>query len=315
MNKWRPSRTITVAAMLLMAGLTLGVLGILLWRDRELLLSHDWQVRWEPLAAAFGIYSLGLLLAAAVWADIMAALGSRLGTTTHIRYYCITHLGKRLPGTLWYLAGRGYLYGRHGDSLGLVTVASGLELAGLVVAGGAVSVGFLAGSWLEAAGGRGWMVAVLMAFGLALMHPRILRWAALRVKVEIPAELRMARLLRWAAGYALIWMSGGVIVYWTILALLPLEGGHLAYVIGAWTLVGVLSMTVLFLPSNLGFTEVGLSLLLARILPPSFAVFVAIFVRILILAFEIAGVGIVLLVTYWRARRIQQPTTPPSPAP
>lgn len=298
------------AAVLLMAGLTLGVLGALLWRDRELLLAHEWQVRWQPLVAAFGIYGVGLLLAAWVWADIMAALGSKLGATIHIRYYCLTHLSKRLPGTLWYLAGRGYLYGRHGDSLGLVAVASGLELAVSVLAGGLVSLGFLAGSALDAAAGRLWVLIGLMAVGLALVQPRVVRWAMARLKQEVPAELSMARLLRWVAGYALIWMVGGVIVYGSILALLPLEGNHLAYVIGVWTLVGVLSVTVLFLPSNLGFTEIGLSLLLARIMPSSFAVFIAVFVRILILVFEIVGVGVVLLVTQVRARKTQEPATP-----
>lgn len=318
MNKLRrPPRALTVAAAAVMAALTLGVLGALLWRDRELLLAYDWQVRWGPLAAALGVYGVGLLLAAAVWADIMAALGSRLGARTHIRYYCLTTLTKRLPGTVWYVAGRGYLYGRQGDSLGLVTVASGVELAVSVVAGVLVSVGFLAGSALEQGTkevGRGQWVAliVLLGGGLALVQPRVVRWLMARVRADLPVELPPLRLLRWVAGYALIWTVGGVIVYLAIQALLPGASGQLGYVIGAWSLVGVLSVTVFFLPSNLGFTEVGLSLLLARILPSSFAVFVAVFVRLLLLVFEIVGVGVILLIDQARGRAGKETATPAS---
>jgi hypothetical protein len=314
MNRvWRPSRAVTVAAAATMAALTLAVLGALLWRDRAVLLAYDWQVRWGPLAGALGVYGVGLLLAAAVWADIMAALGSRLGARTHIRYYCLTTLTKRLPGTVWYVAGRGYLYGRQGDSLGLVTVASGVELAVSVVAGALVSVGFLAGSAFEEVGRGQWlMVVILLGIGLALVQPRVVRWAMVRVKAELPVELPPLRLLRWLAAYTLIWMVGGIIVYLAIQALLPGEAGQLGYVIGAWSLVGVLSVTVFFLPSNLGFTEVGLSLLLARILSSSFAVFVAVFVRLLLLLFEIIGVAVILLVDQAHGGASNDATTPAS---
>lgn len=313
----RPKRAVTLAAAALMAALTLAVLGALLWRDHELLLAYDWQVRWGPLVGAFGVYAVGLLMAATVWADMMAALGSRLGTRTHIRYYCLTQLTKRLPGTVWYVAGRGYLYGRQGDSLALVTVASGVELAVSVVAGALVSVGFLAGSALELAMdevGRGqWLLLILLlGGGLALLQPRVLRWVMARVKAELPVELPARRLLRWVTAYALIWMAGGAIVYLVIQALLPTQTGHLGYILGVWSLVGVLSVTVFFLPSNLGFTEVGLSLLLARILPSSFAVFIAVFVRLLLLVFEIVGVGVVLLIDWGRGRAAKETATPTS---
>lgn len=309
----RPKRAVTLGAAALMAALTLAVLGALLWRDREVLLAYDWRVRWGPLAAALGVYGVGLLLAAAVWADIMAALGSGLGARTHIRYYCLTTLTKRLPGTVWYVAGRGYLYGRQGDSLGLVTVASGVELAVSVVAGALVSVGFLAGSALDAIGRGQWAVLiVLLGGGLALVQPRVLRWVMARVRAELPVDLPAWRLLRWVAAYALIWVVGGVIVFLAIQALLSTQTGHLGYILGVWSLVGVLSVTVFFLPSNMGFTEVGLSLLLARILPSSFAVFIAVFLRLLLLVFEIVGVGMVLLIDWSRGRAAKETAAPVS---
>jgi hypothetical protein len=49
----------------------------------------------------------------------------------------------------------------------------------------------------------------------------------------------------------------------------------------------VLSYAVFFLPNNLGFTEVGLSLLLANLVPSSFAVIIAVLTRFSILIYEI----------------------------
>jgi hypothetical protein len=67
--------------------------------------------------------------------------------------------------------------------------------------------------------------------------------------------------------------------------------------IGSWSLVGTLSFLVFFLPSNLGFSEVGWSLLLATLVPSALAVVVAVVNRIIVLIYEIVTVaGILLLI-------------------
>jgi hypothetical protein len=71
-------------------------------------------------------------------------------------------------------------------------------------------------------------------------------------------------------------------------------------------LVGTLSFMMLFLPSNLGFTEVGLSLLLATIIPSSLAVIVAVITRIFLLLCEIVGIPILIFLFRLRQKGWQK---------
>jgi hypothetical protein len=92
--------------------------------------------------------------------------------------------------------------------------------------------------------------------------------------------------------YVFIWIIGGILLYAIVNILYDLPVAHLGYVIGSWSIVGFLSSLLLFSPSNLGITEVGLSILLSAIMPSSIAVVIAIFARILLISYEIVWAGI-----------------------
>ena len=78
---------------------------------------------------------------------------------------------------------------------------------------------------------------------------------------------------------------------------------HMAYLIGCWSLVGTLLVVVFFLPSNFGFTEVGLSLLLSAVMPSSLAVLVAVLSRLFTMGFELLAAGLALPLIRWFERR------------
>jgi uncharacterized membrane protein YbhN (UPF0104 family) len=102
--------------------------------------------------------------------------------------------------------------------------------------------------------------------------------------------------LVWLGAYILIWLMGGMILLCIANAVTVVAAGNNAFIIGSWCLVGVLSMLVLFLPSNLGFTEVGLSLLLANVMPSPVAVIVAILMRIAMLIYELISAGFFMVI-------------------
>lgn len=291
MSRWlRPPRLGTIA-LAAGAGLAaLALLGYWVYQERDLLLSYPWQVRWGPVLAAGAIFGVALLLAALIWADLMRTLGSTLPRVTHVRFFVLAQLGKRLPGTVWYVVGRSVLYGRAGDGVGLVTVASALELAVTVVGGVLVSLICLGRAAQTIAVAQWWALGGVAAVALAVLHPAVLRRVLGRVRLSAPSTVTTGRIALWSVGYGLVWLGGGVIFYLILTALVPLGLGHLPYLIGVWSLVGVLSMTVLMLPSNLGFTEIGLSLLLTPILPTGLAVVAAVALRLVLYAFEVAGV-------------------------
>lgn len=287
------SRTVTIVFALFTAAFSAALLGYLVYRERDVLLNHTWTIDWRPLLPATVLFGLGLFIATLIWADLMAAFGSGVSARLHIRYYCLSHLAKRLPGTVWYVVGRGYLYRQEGESARLVTLASGVELAVAVVSGALVSLAFLAGSTLTLQRGELWVLLVLLALGLALMHPAVLRRILARLSLaDVP--WRYGRMLRWIGLYALIWLAGGVILFCFANAVYTLAWPDLPYVIGVWSLIGVLSVTVFLLPSNLGFTEVGLSLLLSQVMPGPFAVIVALIARVMLIGFDLLWAGLII---------------------
>ena len=93
---------------------SLTVLGFMIYSQREVLQSYSWHVNWLSLTEAALVFMIDLLLVASTWAAIMESLGASLPYSTHLRYYCLANVGKRLPGTIWYVAGRGLLYARDG---------------------------------------------------------------------------------------------------------------------------------------------------------------------------------------------------------
>jgi hypothetical protein len=96
-----------------------------------------------------------------------------------------------------------------------------------------------------------------------------------------------------------VWLLGGAMLFSIVSIFAPVDVSHLPFVIGAWTLVGVISVLLFFSPSNLGITEVGISLLLSSFLPGSIAVVAALFVRVTTISFELVWALLALAATSW----------------
>lgn len=291
------------AQLLVAAGtvaFSIAILGFLLYRERVQLFQLQWHVDPLLIGSAFLAYLLGLTLATLIWANLMQRLGSTLPYATHIDYFCLSHLAKRLPGTLWYIAGRTYLYNQAGESLRLVAFGSSLELV-LTFVSGCVTTLLFAGYALAEQTPLGWWGWLLLAgSGFLLLHPKLLHYLLQRFKMADAPRLQYSQLLLWVFLYSVIWMIGGFVLYCMSNLVTTVALRHLPYLIGSWSLVGTLSFVVFFLPSNLGFTEVGLSLLLVTVIPSSLAVIVAVINRIFLLLCEIIGIlSLIGLVRLW----------------
>lgn len=306
---------------LLVVGL---ILGLLVWRERAALPALEPGRAWPALLVGQTAMLAGLLLAAALWAAIMRALGSRVARLRHMNIYATTYLQRYLPGTVWYVFGRGLLYREEGDSSRLVTVASGVEMMLTVISGVLVSLALLAitGTQLLQAQAGGALPAALVAFllvavaALALLHPASLRWITRRLKLEQTPRLAPAALAGWMALYAINWLIGGLILLANARVLLGAEGAGLpyAYVMLVSSLVGTLSVFVFFLPSNFGLQEIGISLLLSAVMPSSVAVLVAVLTRVLFVLYSALGCVVIAFITNrLLQRRLPPPATPASP--
>jgi glycosyltransferase 2 family protein len=261
------------------------ILFFLVYRQREILVQHEWRLEPVSILLSFFIYCIALFLVVWVWASIMDAVGSNIPIVKHFRYYCISNLAKRIPGTIWYIASRAQFYRAEAVPMRFTSLASGVEVAVTTVAGILVSLFFAVPIIATYDISLLWFGLALL-IGLVSIHPRVLGWLLKRLGADT-SHFSYTALLKWLIGYILVWVSGGVVLYFIGNIITTIEFKYLGYLIGSWALIGVLTTVLFFSPSNLGVTEVGLSLLLSNIMPSPIAVVIAIAARIIIILYDI----------------------------
>jgi glycosyltransferase 2 family protein len=261
------------------------ILFFLVYRQREILFQHEWHIQALPLLLSFFFYCIALFLVALIWSNIMNALGTRIPALRHFRYYCISNLAKRIPGTIWYIASRAQFYRAESVPVRFTSLASGIEVVIATISGILVSL-FFAVPIITAFEVSLWWFGLVMVIGFLCIHPSVLGWLLKRIGAET-AQFSHAKLLKWLIGYFLIWILGGVVLFYIGNIITYIELNNIGYVIGSWALVGVLTTALFFSPSNLGVTEVGLSLLLSNIMPSPIAVVIAITTRVIIILYDL----------------------------
>jgi uncharacterized membrane protein YbhN (UPF0104 family) len=268
--------------------LSLAALGILAWlvyRERATLLPHLRTVHPARLAPVVALYALDLAVVALAWASIANALGIRVSLARHLRIFAASNAARRLPGTIWYVGGRGALYGRVGVSPRPILVGSAVELALLWVSALAIAAaGVLAllpqQRWLYA----GLAVVVL----LALLNPVTLDWAIRRTtRGQGDITLLRRQVYGWLVAYLLAWVLGGLVLFAIIAMFQPIGLTAVPLVVAAWTVSATLSMLTFFLPSGFGVMELSLTALLAPIVSPGLAVVAALAMRVLVTALDV----------------------------
>lgn len=289
------ARKISTLIAILLAAV---IFGYMIYRERDILLSRQWTVNWLAFLIAFLLYSLALMLASYIWVGIVNSFGLSVGWRQHLRYYSVSMLAKRLPGTVWYVAYRSQMYEKEGVSPKVTSFASGLEFAVTIISGIIVSLIFAIPILAKYQSGIAGIAAIFLV-SLIILHPRVLKWLLFKLKIQ-PENFSYRLVFRWVLLYILLRLLSGALVFSIANMVYPLSLSELDYVIGGWTLVGVLSNALLFLPTNMGFTEVTFSIVLTNILPSSIAVIVAVLCRLIITFFEFMwAISLVLASKIW----------------
>ncbi len=282
------SRILAVVAMLP----TLGILGYLVYREREILWAYEWRINWLSLALAFVAMLGTMMIVALTWILEIRSVGSRLPISIHLNHYVASHLMRRLPGTVWYIVGRGYLYQRQGESAKLVAVVSSLEFVLLTLGGALVALMLWGIGFHNASGGYLWALIAAIVLGALIVQPTSTNWILQRVGNIATPQLRYRQLFTWLMLYILAWFGSGLVFYLLSHAFFSLGPEHMLYAIGIWALIGALSSLVFFLPSNFGFTEIGIALLMSAVMPTSVAAMLALVTRITLTIFDLLTAGL-----------------------
>jgi len=291
----RRARTLVLIPVV---GAVLVSLGLTVYSSWETLARYDWQFDLRYLGVSFACYSVALFLSVLTWHAIIRCLAGFTDFTTNARVYLYSAIAKRLPGVVWYIASRLYLYQQEGIAKTITSTGLALETAMMIVAGMVVYLGsLLLGQWGLLGGGSPWLWLGLAPLLVVMVQPSLLIRAVNAVLVRLGRarlEVRVRRQdsLLWVALYAANWVAGGLSLYFLTLAIHPLPAAALFDVVGIVALSGVLSLIAFFVPGGWGIREVSLTLALRPYLPLPLALAVPLLFRLWLIVGEIFWVGV-----------------------
>lgn len=294
---------------------TLGFLVILLIRQHEQLRQlDDWRNYLRACVVGFLLYPISLVIHAWTWSRMIARLSRSRSGWWDIEIYAYTHLIRRLPGAVWYLATRSLMYRDRGVDASVTLVASGLEWLWLL-GGGVIVFGFF-----SLISGSPWVLAVAalgMVLVLGVWVPRILRrperwlrrmpapgrrWLERLSAVALPTKWD---LLQWSGAYLMTYMIAGIIFFLLIRSVVPTASLEFGEAVRVWALTSsVGTLVVGIVPAGLGVRELSITALLAPKVPAAASLLVAILVRLLFIAGDLVWGGLMWSVAAVASRRI-----------
>jgi hypothetical protein len=270
---------------------TLAFLVVLLVRGRdELSQFTDWQNYLYAIVLGLLLYPISLVIHAWVWSRMIARLGKSRSGWWDVEIFAYTHLIRRLPGAVWYLASRSLMYHDRGVKAGVTLVASGLEwlwmvLAGLLVFGllslagiGSLLLGLAVGVALWVVGYKGpYVLGSLKRWGHLPAAAR--RWLERAEAVNLPTG---GDLVLWMVAYCITYGIAGSILLILVRAVDPKTALTLDEAIRVWALTASASTLVVgILPAGLGVRELTITALLTPTVPLMVSLFVAVLIRLL----------------------------------
>ena len=274
------------------AGLLLAAVATLAWlvlSNVDQLRAAEWRLDVPKLAIGLAFQLSTCVIATALWIDISAQLGAGWHPRRDARVYAYSLVARRLPGALWHVLGRAAFYGEVGLGKRVGVLGSAIEAGLLVVSGVAV--------WLAAFADIQ-PIGLLLSLALIGVTPLLFR-PAMRIVLRGGGEWLPppGRLYLWLLVDVAAWVLGCTGVYFQYDALYPLAPGAWMQVVAATTASIVASAAVVFLPAGLGLRELGMTGLMAGLLPTAVAAALAVGFRVSILTIEILWAVAVLLVT------------------
>jgi hypothetical protein len=274
---------------------------------------EDWSAFLGALAIGFLLYPLSLVIQAFVWQLTMVRVGGVRGGWWDLEIYAYTHLVRRLPGAVWYLAGRTAMYRGRGVGAGVTLAASGVEWLLLMLAAAAVYVAFTVAG--DAPLVAGLTVSALLLILAALIFRRFLTAGTriqslpvLRHKMEPVHQERLPRVpdvVFWLALYGVCYLIGGAILLILTQGVVPDSAIDLGDATRVWALAGGTSLLFsTVIPAGLGVRELTLTVLLAPFASTTAAILVAVLLRLLFIGGDLVwGLGLWGIARFAQHRR------------
>jgi hypothetical protein len=259
---------------------------------RSLDVQLDFGLPQIALAAVSVWVAYALLIEA--WRRVIIGWQQSLGYGAAIRIWCVSNLGRYLPGKVWSVAGLAVLAQRAGAS-GWAATGSALTMQALAVATGASVVAVAApqaASPLQLAAALGLAIAAVWFLVSTSFTARIVRWVRPAVEWR---PLPVGTTILAAVANLLAWVVYGVAFWLLAQGILPDSSLGLRGSVGVFAAGYVVGFLALFAPGGIGIREAVFVALLAPRLGSGEAVALAVGSRLLLTLTEI-GEAVLALV-------------------
>jgi uncharacterized membrane protein YbhN (UPF0104 family) len=260
------------------------------WAEfRSLEVHLDLQPGWVTLAALSVFLTYACYIEA--WRRLLAGWGERIGFAAAARVWCLSNLGRYLPGKIWGVTGLVVLAGRAGVRAS-AAAASTVAFQALVLGTGVAVVAVATPHATSALRlGIGFLVA-FVSLGALVWAPtgrllgRLVDGSSPLAPLPLPAV--------GLGGVAMLlgWITYGLSFWLLAHGLLPDVHVPFARAVGIFVLGYILGTLALFVPGGLGVRELVLISLLTPILGSGGAVAVSVGSRVLLTITE-AGAALV----------------------
>lgn len=266
--------------------LTLAVIAQILFANRDVLLTYEWNIRPVWLVYALLFFSADFLVSLWAWHILVVNLVGFNNLRLTAKIVLTSNLARRIPGPVWHITSRALMYGEQGISRRSITLLSGLEMAFFFISAIVVFLLTLP-FWVLPAEMTGnqdpvWLLAIALPVGLLLVHPRLLQRVWQRMSREsVERQLQWRDTVVWLAFYGMTWVLGGGVLFSVINFFEPLAWSEFVAVTGIWSLAGIVSITGFLTVSFIGLREISLVFLLTPIVPHPITLLIAISIRLI----------------------------------
>jgi glycosyltransferase 2 family protein len=285
-------------------------LGRVVWENWNQVRGAAFSFRAVPLLLSTLIFVVSYFIQTWAWYLITLRLEVALPLRETVATWFYSQLGKYLPGKVWLLLGRFYLYDSKGKSKKAITVALYLEAVTLIMAASLVfllSLLFLKEAKPFTLGIP--LPGVILLFLLCLfsLHPRVLQKLFNTVLVRLKREpfhipISYLQILWILTVCVLSWIVGGIGFYLFVDSVFIASPKQILFLTGALAISSTIGLLALFAPSGLGVREGVLVYLLSSIMPTSVAVILSVLTRLWMTLIEIGLIGVVYLLNKFRKK-------------
>ncbi len=264
----------------------------------------DLEPNWVLILASSLIVLVTFGILAEAWRMIVLGWGRPLRYRSAVRIWCISSLGRYVPGKVWQLGTMAVLAQREGVS-GVSAASSALiiTVVNTLVGFGVVAAFGLQLLELQALG----LAALALLAAAVLFAPRLLPWASTRAGRLIGRDVTIPALPHRTLWFAIAvsataWVAYGIAFYLFARGVLgDTTGGVLAY-IAIYTFSYLLGFLALFAPGGIVVREVALVAALVNVgMPEGSAIVLAVVSRLWLTVLEIAPA--VAFLAYEQLRR------------